>query len=129
MFWRKSIYHALAATAMASCTAIVYNYLYSKAWGVNFSAVINIGSIIGASSFGCILMALGYALAMNWKGEKLIPWLNIVYSLLSLLSMIQPLFFRLPLDIPNPELFPALAMPMHLFPVLAFYTVAPFFRE
>jgi hypothetical protein len=35
---------------------------------------------------------------------------------------------RLPLDIEHPELFPALAIPLELFPVIAFYILIPFFN-
>ena len=73
-------------------------------------------------------MGLGYYVGYKWKGEKSIPWINILISVLSFASIVGVLGIQLPLTIESPEMFPGLAIPMHFFPALAFFTISPFFK-
>ncbi|HXA00832.1 MAG TPA: hypothetical protein VNW99_02530 [Cytophagaceae bacterium] len=128
MSWKKGLMHALVSALLAGISCIIYNSIYSTAFYVNFNAVLNMGAIIGSCTLGCTLMATSYILAIKWKGDKLIPWVNIIISTLSFASIVGVLSFDLPLDVESPEMFPGLAIPMHFFPALSFFTVAPFFK-
>jgi hypothetical protein len=125
---KQSVLQAFSSAALASVACIIYNTIYIKAFEINYSTVLNMGGIIGSCVFGCVLMATAYHIVFRWKGNKLLGWLNIVFSLLSFVSIIGVLGFQLPVSIESPEMFPGLAIPMHFFPVLGFLTIAPFFK-
>ena len=106
---------------------IVYNSIYSSAFELDFSSILNIGGIVGSTLIGCVLMGLAYYLGYRWKGEKLFRWINIIISVLSFVSIMGVLGMQLPLTIESPEMFPGLAIPMHFFPALSFLVVYSFF--
>lgn len=128
MSWGKCFALALLSTLLAAAACIIYSIIYKQAFYVDFSAVIGTANIIGACSVGAMLMAIGYKLGMAWRGTKVLGWLNVLYSLLSFVSIAGVLGFNLPLEIEAPELFPGLVIPMHFFPALSFFTVLPFFK-
>jgi len=120
--------HVLISALLAIVASLIYNTIYSSAFELNFSSVLNIGGIIGSTLIGCTLMGIGYYVGYKWKGEKLIPWINILISVLSFASIVGVLGIQLPLTMESPEMFPGLAIPMHFFPALAFFTISPFFK-
>ena len=126
---KKIFLHGLVAAVLAAIASIIYSNIYQEALGAVFNKIINIGSIAGASTFGCMLMAVGYALLKKFNKQNLTGWLNVIIAVLSFASIISPISMSLPLDIESPELFPGLVVPMHFFPALAFFVVAPFFRD
>ncbi len=126
---KKTILHALVSAILASIACVIYNNIYSKAFEVNFSGVLTVGGAVGACVFGSLLMAAAYFFALKWKGDKLIGWVNVLITILSFASIVGVFGFQLPLTIESPEMFAGLAIPMHFFPALAFFTVAPFFKS
>jgi hypothetical protein len=120
--------HVALGAVLAIIASIIYNTIYTAAFAVDFSSVLNVGGIIGSTTIGCLLMGLGYFLGYKWKGEKLLPWINLLIAVLSFASIVGVLGMQLPLTIESPELFPGLAIPMHFFPALSFIAVAPFFK-
>jgi len=127
MSWKKGLWLGLISSILASIACYIYSYLYTIAFYVDFSKVINLTSIISSCIIACLLMAVGYVVLIKWNGQRLIGWVNTVYSILSFASIVGVLSFNLPLDIESPEMFPGLAIPMHCFPVLSFLTIYPFF--
>ncbi|MFK7970136.1 MAG: hypothetical protein AB8F95_07200 [Bacteroidia bacterium] len=119
--------HGVIAGLTSGIAGVIYLNIYQEAFGVDYSSIINMGSIMGASVIGCMLMTLGYAALMKLKKQKLRGWLNILIATLSFASIISPIGMSLPLDIEYPELFPGLVVPMHFFPALAFLTIYPLF--
>lgn len=115
------------STILAAIACAVYNRIYSEAFYVDFGKVIGLSDIIAACAISCFLMASAYTIGFNWKGEQTIRWLNILFSVLSFISIIGVLGYNLPLDIEFPEMFPGLVIPMHFFPVLSFLTIYPFY--
>jgi len=128
MSWKQTFFIGAVSTVLSALACIIYAKIYSEAFFVDFSKVAGTINFIAASAIGCFLMAVGYRLAMQWKGEKIIGWLNILYSILSFASIAAVLGFNLPLDIESPEMFPGMVIPMHFFPVLSFLTIIPFFN-
>ena len=125
---KSNLIHGSLAGVLSAFASVVYLNVYQNLNFVDFSSVLNSGSIIGASIIGCILMAVGYFLLEkidkpNGKGV-----LNLIIILLTSLSILSPLLMDLPLELDFPELFPALAIPMHLFPALIFFGLEPFFN-
>ena len=126
---KKTFLHGIVSGIMAAAAAIIYSNIYQNALGTDFHKIINIGSIAGASIFGCMLMAIGYYLLERFNKENLKGVLNIVIAIVSFASIINPIGMTLPLDIKNPELFPGLVVPMHFMPALAFLCLVPFFKN
>ena len=126
---KKNILHGIIAGILAAVAGIVYQKAYEDAMFLDFSSVINPGSIAGASLFGCMLMAFGYWLLVRFNKPNLKAWLNVLITVLSFLSILGPLGVTLPLDVEFPEMFPGLAIPMHFFPAMIFFGLYPFFTN
>lgn len=128
MNWKQALIMGVAGSLLSSLASIIYLNIYKEALVVDFSKVAGISNIIAACSIGCLLMAVGYKLALKWKGIKTIGWLNILFSVFSFASIAGVMGFNLPLDTESPELFPGMIIPMHFFPILAILTIYPFFK-
>ena len=126
---KKFLIHGIIAGVLTAVAGIVYQMVYENALFLDFSLVINAGSIAGASIFGCVLMALGYWLLEHFKKANLKGWLNVLITVLSFLSILGPLSMSLPLEVEFPEMFPGLAIPMHFFPAMIFFGLYPFFTK
>ena len=100
---KRFLIHGIIAGVLTAVAGIVYQMVYENALFLDFSLVINPGSIAGASIFGCVLMALGYWLLEHFKKANLKGWLNVLITVLSFLSILGPLSMSLPLDIEYPE--------------------------
>lgn len=112
---------------MASLASIIYSKIYSEAFYVDFSGVVGVANMIASCFVGCVLMSVGYKLMVNWKGHRVVGWLNLAYVIISFASIAGVLGFNLPLDVEFPEMFPGLVIPMHFFPALAILSILPFF--
>jgi hypothetical protein len=125
---KANLIHGVLAGVLSALASVIYLNVYQNINFVDFSSVLNAGSIIGASIMGCLFMAIGYILLdeigkPNGKGV-----LNLVIIMLTSFSILSPLLMDLPLELDFPELFPALAIPMHLFPAMLFFGLDPFFK-
>jgi hypothetical protein len=125
---RKIFFHGLWAGILSAIAAIIYDRVYFFATEVNFTKLVNFGSLAGINLLGCLLAALGFWLFRKWFGNKSEIIFNFSFAILSFASIVFPISMSLPLNIQNPELFPGLAVPMHFFPALAWFTIEPFFR-
>lgn len=128
MSWKQSFILGIAGSLLSSLACIIYVIIYHNAFYVDYSNVAGTASIVAACTIGCLLMAIGYKMAVKWKGTKAIGWLNLIFSMLSFASIAGVLGFNLPLDVDFPELFPGLVIPMHFFPVLSVVAILPFFN-
>jgi hypothetical protein len=128
MNWRQTFIMGIAGGLLSSLASIIYLTIYKEALVVDFSKVAGTSNIVAACLMGCLLMAVGYQLAIRWKGTKTIGWLHLAFSLFSFATIAGVLGFDLPLDTESPELFPGMVIPMHFFPVLSVLTIFPFFK-
>ncbi|MCU0429404.1 MAG: hypothetical protein MUF42_05475 [Cytophagaceae bacterium] len=126
---KQAFWLGIISAGLSSVACIVYGYLHAAAFYVDFSKVLGPVNMIAASVLSCLLMALGYWLALRWRGTSLLGWLQTGYAVLSFVSILGVLGFQLPLEQESPELFPGLAIPMHFFPVLSIVSVFPFFHK
>jgi drug/metabolite transporter (DMT)-like permease len=126
---KKIFLHGIIAGVLAAIAGIIYFNIYQNTLGTPFNKVVNPGAITGACIFACVLMSVGYMLLERFNKQKLYGWLNVVIAVLSFASITGPISMSLPLDIKNPELFPGLIVPMHFFPAMAYFCIAPFFKE
>ena len=126
---KKIFYHGLSAGLFSALACIIYNQIYFFATEANFSKVLNNVSLIAVNLGACLLASLGYWLITKWLNKNADIFFNFSFTILSFASVILPISLSLPLDIQYPELFPGLAVPMHFFPALAWFTLAPLFKS
>jgi hypothetical protein len=127
MTFKQLSLQSLLAAVFAISAALIYNSVYSSAFMVDFSAVMNSGAIISATLIGIILIGISHLVAHKWLKGKGLGIINLLICVLSFASIIGIFAMKFPLEIEFPELFPGLAVPMHFFPALAFFAVQPFF--
>lgn len=122
-------YQSLVAGILAAIAANIYSQIYFFATQIDYSTIINAGSLIGLNLMVSLLAGLLYGLLtflFNAKGAIIF---NFVYSIGSFACLIIPLAITLPLTTPFPELFPGLTVPMVFFPVIAWLTIDPLFKK
>ncbi|WP_315821328.1 hypothetical protein [Paraflavitalea speifideaquila] len=127
--FKRAFLLGLVSGALAGAASLIYAKVYHDSLGVDFSTVAAATSIIAASLLGGVLAAVGYWLLyklLKSKGEIVF---NFLLTILSFASILMPLAYRLPLEAEMPELFPGLAVPMHFFPALAWFTLKPLFIQ
>jgi len=128
MFKRKFL-HASLAAILTAIAGFIYRRIYFFATEADFSKVLSISGIIAYSILICMLAALlSYSLTryLGKRGEIIF---NFLFSIISFAAVMIPISVTLPLNIPFPELFPGLAVPMVFFPAVAWYTVNPLFTK
>jgi hypothetical protein len=123
---KKIFLHGIVAGILAALAGVIYFVIYQNTLGTAFQKTVNVPAIIGSSVFGTMLIACGYAVLLKTGKMRFSGWYNILVSVLSFASIIGPVSMSLPLTVENPELFPGLVVPMHFFPALAYFTIAPF---
>lgn len=125
--FKKIFFLSISAGIFSSVACIVYNRVYFFAFEIEFQKLINPGTLIAINIFACVIAGIGYYFIRKWFRRDHEKIFNLVFTLLSFASILAPLAISLPLDIKNPELFPGLAVPMHFFPAIGWFTVKPFF--
>jgi hypothetical protein len=126
----KTIFiQSLVAGILAALAANIYNQIYFFATQIDYSNIINAGSLIGLNLLVSLLAGLlHWLLTMLFKNKGAIIF-NFVYSVGSFACVIIPIAITLPLTTPFPELFPGLTVPMVFFPVIAWMTIDPLFKK
>jgi len=126
----KTIFlQSLVAGILAAIAANIYNQIYFFATQVDYSAIVNPGSLIGLNLFVSFVAGLLYLLFIRLFKTKGSIIFNFVYSVGSFACVIIPIAITLPLTTPFPELFPGLTVPMVFFPVIAWLTIDPLFKK
>lgn len=125
---KQGLLHGILAGILAGITGYVYNMVYLEALLVDFSPIINTGSIFGSTLFGCVLASVGYFFFGKWIKKRLDPIFNAVFLALTFMSFAGTFGAELPLNIEDPELFIGLSIPLHLFPVLFWLATKPLFN-
>lgn len=128
MFKRLLLLGAVAGV-LAGVASLVYQKVYTSSLGADFSKIASPVSILSSSLLGCLLASMGYWLISKWLKQKGDIVFNLLFSLLSIVSLLAVFAVKLPLDVESPELFPGLAAPMHFFPALAWFTLKPLFTN
>ena len=126
----KTIFiQSLVAGILAAIAANIYNQIYFFATQIDYSNIINTGSLIGLNLMVSLVAGILYWLLTTFFRKKGAIIFNFVYSVGSFACLIIPLAITLPLSTPYPELFPGLTIPMVFFPVIAWMTIDPLFRK
>ena len=117
------------AGILAAVAANIYNQIYFFATQIDYSDIINVGSLIGLNLGVSLIAGLLYWLLTTISRTRGAIIFNFVYSVGSFACLIIPLAITLPLTTPYPELFPGLTVPMVFFPVIAWLTIDPLFKK
>jgi ABC-type branched-subunit amino acid transport system permease subunit len=125
--FKKSLALGIVSGLLAGIAGVVYAHLYYTINEADFSKVASTVNIISASLFGGVLAAIGYTLLDKWLKARGEIVFNLVFTLISFISLLGPIAVRLPRNIDTPELFPGMVIPMHFFPALAWFTLKPLF--
>ena len=126
---RAIFYQSLVAGILAAIAANIYNQIYCFATQIDYSNIINVGSLVGLNLMVSLVAGLLYVLHIKLFKSKGAIIFNFVYSVGSFACLIIPLAITLPLSTPFPELFPGLTVPMVFFPVIAWMTIDPLFKK
>ena len=122
---KKSLALGLISGLLAGIAGVIYAHLYYTINEADFSKVASTINILAGSLFGGVLAALGYTLLDKWLKTRGEIVFNLVFTLISFISLLAPIAVRLPRNIDTPELFPGMVIPMHFFPALAWFTLKP----
>ena len=124
--FKKIFFYSITAGVLSALGSYIYNRIYLYATEEDFSKVLNIGTLIGLNLLACLVAGVGYWAFTKWikNGEV---YFNFSFAILSFASVIIPITIQLPLEIKDPTIFPGLAVPMHFFPALAWFTIRPLF--
>jgi ABC-type branched-subunit amino acid transport system permease subunit len=125
--FKKSLALGVVSGLLAGIAGVIYARLYYSINEADFSQVASAVKIVSASLFGGILAAIGYTLLDRWLAARGEIVFNLVFTLISFISLLGPIAVRLPRNIDTPELFPGMVIPMHFFPALAWFTLKPLF--
>jgi hypothetical protein len=120
---------SLVAGILAAIAANIYNQIYFFATQIDYSGIINVGSLIGLNLFVSFFAGLLYTIFTFFFKKNGAIIFNFVYSVGSFACVIIPIAISLPLSQPFPELFPGLTVPMVFFPVIAWLTIDPLFKK
>jgi len=120
---------SIVSGILAAIAANIYNQIYFFATEVDYSNIINPGSLIGINLLVSLFAGLLYLLLTTLFKTKGTIIFNFVYSVGSFACVIIPIAITLPLSTPFPELFPGLTVPMVFFPVIAWMTIDPLFKK
>lgn len=126
---KKHLIHGVAAGILAAVASIIFLKIYVELYFVDFSAVIDEVAIIASSLIGCVAMAIGYIILDKIKKPNLYGVMNVLIMVLSFLSIVPVMAMTLPLEVDFPEMFPGMVVPMHFFPAVTFFGLAPFFNK
>ncbi len=125
--FKKIFFYSITAGALSALGSYLYNRIYFSATEEDFSTVLNPGRLIGLNVLACLVAGCGYIAFTTLVKKNGELYFNFAFAILSFASIIIPITIQLPLEIKDPAIFPGLAVPMHFFPALAWFTVRPLF--
>ncbi|HPE98720.1 MAG: hypothetical protein H6548_09100 [Chitinophagales bacterium] len=126
---RQIFLWGLLSGLMSTLAGFIWDRVYFFAMMADFSRVINLWTILAASMIGTMVAVAGFAILNRWMKKGRDITFNLLLSVITIASLVLPLSYALPLDIDFPEVFPALALPMHFFPAMALFTLRPVFLK
>lgn len=125
--YKKIFFYSITAGILSALACFIYNRIYFFATETDFTQVLNTGTIIGSNILACLVAGVGYWALTKWRRKTGEIIFNFAFAILSFASVMYPISVSLPLDVKTPEIFPGLAVPMHFFPALAWFTIRPLF--
>ena len=125
--FKRIFFLGLTAGIMASVAAVIYQRIHQFATYTDFSKIVSIQILLAINIGVCMIASVLFFLLQKLPGQKSRFIFNLVFVLISFMSITWSFAVTLPLDVQFPELFPGLTIPMHFFPALAWFTFEPLF--
>jgi len=122
-------YRGLTSGIIAAMAAIIFKHIHQFATYTDFSKVVSVPVLIAVNVGVCMLAAVLFFALVKWLGKRGEIVFNIFFFIASFGSVMWSFAYILPLEIEAPELFPGLTVPMHFFPALAWFALAPIFKN
>jgi hypothetical protein len=126
---KKLLILGVVSGILAGIVGLIYQKVYASSLGDGFTNVAKPANIMISCLLGCIIAAVGYFLLSKVLKANTEPVFNLLFTILTFATILGPIAAKLPLETEMPELFPGLAIPMHFFPALAWYTLKPLFAK
>ncbi|HTE24398.1 hypothetical protein [Flavitalea sp.] len=126
--FKRIFFLGLTAGIMASAAAVIFQRIHQFATYTDFSKIVNVPVLLAINIGVCMLASVLFFLLQKLSpGRKGRFIFNLIFVLISFMSITWSFALTLPLDAQFPELFPGLTVPMHFFPALAWFTFEPLF--
>lgn len=120
---------AVVAGILAGVASLVYQKVYTESLGDGFTNIVSTQKIFITCLGATLVAAIGYFLLSKVLKGYTEAVFNLLFTVVTIASIVYPIGYKLPLDVEMPELFPGLAIPMHFFPVLGWMTLKPLFAK
>lgn len=124
---KVSFFHGLTAAVLAGISGLVYDHIYTQVLVVDFSLLVNPTGILASCVLGCLSASMGCHFFTKWAGDRGGVYFNLIFFVLTFLSLYGPFSVDLPLSIESPELLLGLIVPMHFFPIVSWLVLKPLF--
>ena len=124
---KKSLLLGIVSGLLAGLASFIYQKVYTGSLEADFTKVFTPVGVFVSSVVGCLLASFGYWLLDKWMKGKADLAFNLIFAILSFITILGPFAAKLPVTIESPELFPGLTVPMHFFPILGWLTLKPAF--
>jgi hypothetical protein len=126
---KKLLILGVVSGLLAGIVGLIYQKVYASSLGDGFTNVAKPANIMISCLLGCIIAAVGYFLLSKVLKSNTEAVFNLLFTIITFATILGPIAAKLPLETEMPELFPGLAIPMHFFPALAWFTLKPLFAK
>lgn len=126
---KKLLILGVVSGVLAGIVSLIYQKVYASSLGDGFTGVATPLYIMVSCTLGCVIAAIGYFLLSKVLKSNTEAVFNLLFTVITFATILGPIAAKLPLDTEMPELFPGLAIPMHFFPALAWFTLKPLFAK
>jgi hypothetical protein len=126
---KKLLILGVISGLLAGIVSLIYQKVYASSLGDGFTGVATPLYIMVSCTLGCVIAAIGYFLLSKVLKSNTEAVFNLLFTVITFATILGPIAAKLPLDTEMPELFPGLAIPMHFFPALAWFTLKPLFAK
>ena len=126
---KKLLILGVVSGVLAGIVSLIYQKVYASSLGDGFTGVATPLYIMVSCTLGCVIAAIGYFLLSKVLKSNTEAVFNLLFTVITFATILGPIAAKLPLETEMPELFPGLAIPMHFFPALAWFTLKPLFAK
>jgi hypothetical protein len=125
--FKRLLLLGLVSGVLATVAALIYQKVYFTTNEIDFSGYLKPVNVFLICIVAGLLASTGYGILTKWLPRYGEIIFNFALMIVSFASILGPIAYKLPLEFESPELFPGLAIPMHFFPALAWFTLKPLF--
>jgi hypothetical protein len=125
--FKRLLLLGLISGVLAAVAALIYQKVYFTTNEIDFSGFLKPVNVFLICIVACLLASTGYGILTKWLPRYGEIIFNLALMIVSFASILGPIAYKFPLEFESPEFFPGLAIPMHFFPALGWFTLRPLF--